>query len=91
LIVPPQFAGGNLMGKIMKQKILAKIIQHKLSDMQAQYQSAIFTEPKPQLPYSHHLGSVPYPELQKFSPHSHIVLFKYPTTIFSPVSFKFFL
>jgi hypothetical protein len=23
LIVPPQFAGGNLMGKIMKQKILA--------------------------------------------------------------------
>jgi len=47
-IVPPQFAGGNLMGKMMKQKILlcAKLIQHKRSDKQLHYQSTIFTEPK---------------------------------------------
>lgn len=38
-IVPPQFTGGNLMGKVMKQKILAytKIIQHSRSDIQLQY------------------------------------------------------
>ena len=72
----------------MKQKILpcAKVIQHKRSDKQLQYQGTIFTE----LPYSHHPASLPYPELQKFSPHSHIILFKYPTLIISPTSSKFF-
>jgi len=36
------------MGEMMKQKILtcAKIIQHKHSYKQLQYQSTIFTEPK---------------------------------------------
>ena len=35
-------------------------------------------------------ASLHYPEVQKFSPHSHIILFKHPTSIFSPGS-KFFL
>jgi hypothetical protein len=87
-IVPPQFAAGNLMGKMMKQKILActKIIHHRRSDIQLQYQSTIFNEFKAQLPYLHHAGSLLYPDLQKFSPYSHIILFKYPTTVFSPRS-----
>ena len=84
LIVPPQFAGGNLMGKMMKQNMLAcaKIIQHKHWDIQPQYQSAIFTEPKTQLQYSHPPGSVPYPELQEFSPHSDIILLNIPPQYF---------
>ena len=50
---------GNLMEKMTKQKILAcaKIIQHKYSDIQLQYPSKIFTEPKTLLPYSHHPAS----------------------------------
>ena len=54
-----QSAVGNLMGKMIKQKTLAyaKITQHKCSDIQLQYLSKIFTEPKTQLPYSHHPAS----------------------------------
>ena len=56
-----------------------------MSDIQLQYQSTIFTEPKTQLPYSIHPASLPYPELQKFNPHSHIIHFKYPISISSPL------
>jgi len=71
---------------MMKQMILAcaKITQHRHSDILLQYQTTIFTEPKNLVPYSHHPASLPYPKLQKFSPHSHTILFKYPTfNIFS--------
>ena len=56
-----QSAIGNLMGKMIKQKMLAcaKIIQHKCSDIQLQNPSRIFTEPKTQLPYSHHPANFP--------------------------------
>jgi len=49
----------NLMGKMIKQKILAwaKIIPHKCSDTQLLYLSKIFTETKTHLPYSHHPAS----------------------------------
>ena len=82
----------SVNGKMMKRKILAhaKITQHKQSDILLQYQSSIFTQPKNLLPYSHHPASLPDSKLQKFNPHSHIIIFKYPTSIFSPTS-KFFL
>ena len=89
----PKFAGGNLSEKMMKKKILAclKFIQHKSSDILLQYQSTIITEPETQPPYLHHPSSLPYPELQKFSPHTHKLLLKYSTPIFSTTSSKFFL
>jgi len=51
----------NLMGKMIKQKILAcaKIIQHNCSDIQLLYPSKIFTEPKTQHPNSHQPASCP--------------------------------
>jgi hypothetical protein len=56
-----QSAIGNLMGKMIKQKILAcaKIIQHKCSDIQLQHPSKVLADPKTQLPYSHHPASFP--------------------------------
>jgi len=76
-----QSAIGNIMGKMIKQKILAcaKIIQHKYSDIQLQYPSRIFTEPKTLLPYSHHPASFPILSY-KNSVHiliSHINVFSY--------------
>jgi hypothetical protein len=43
-----------------------------MSDMQLQYQSTIFIEPKTQLTHSHQRATLPCPELQKFSPHLNI-------------------
>ena len=90
--VAPQFAGSNLMGKIIKQKTLpyAKVIQHKCSDKQLQYQSTIFTEPKTNS-HTHTILAV-FPILSyKNSVHILIQYFKYPTLIISPTSPKFFL
>jgi hypothetical protein len=91
-IVPPQFADGNLMGKIMKQKTLAcaKVIQHKRSDIQLQYQSTIFTEPKTNS-HTHTILAVFSILSYKNSVHILIQYFKYTTLIFSPTSSKFFL
>jgi hypothetical protein len=75
----------NLVKDMTNHKILmyAKIIQHHVRYTAPVSKHNIYLNPN-LIPTSHMLASFPYPDLQKFSPHSHITLSRHPMSVSFP-------